>query len=246
MRSLHLLVAAVLLPAPLVAQAPLPTASAVLARYRAAVGADAAQRFTSLRSTGSFEMPAAGVKGSVVLDQAAPNKMKMTISVPGLGEIAQGFDGKTGWGLDPMQGPRVLGGSELADVQEMADLGAGVRAERLIKSATSVERTTKNGAACVLVEITMTTGRTSRDCYADATGLLVWSSSKRATPMGEVDVVTLYSDYKATNGVSFPMRAVTEMMGQQQIIALEAILPNAPVGDLTTLPAPIAALVRKP
>lgn len=246
MRPLHQLFAAVLVVPTLAAQAPLPTGAAVLARYRTAIGAEAMLRFTSLRSTGTFEMPAAGVKGSVVVDQAAPNKMKMTISVPGLGEIAQGFDGTTGWGLDPMQGPRLLSGSELDDVKEMADLAAGARVDRLIRSATSVERTTKNGTACVLVDITYTSGKTSRDCYAEATGLLVWSASKRTTQMGEIEVVSLYSDYKVFNGATFPTRAVTEMMGQQQIIALEAILPNAPVGDLTTLPAPIAALVKKP
>lgn len=240
------LVAPTLAAPTLAAQAPLPSGTTVLARYRAAIGADALLRLKSLRSTGIFEMPAAGVKGSVVVDQAAPNRMKTTTSIPGMGEIQQGYDGKTGWGLDPMQGPRVLTGAELADIEEMADFGASIRAERLIRSATSVERATKNGVPCVLVDIAWSSGKTVRDCYADATGLLVWSSAKRSTPMGEVDVTTSYNDYKAFSGVSFPMRAVTEMMGQQQIVTLEAILPNAPVGDLTTLPAAIAGLVKKP
>ena len=44
--------------------------------------------------------------------QVAPNKMQMMTTIPGVGAIQVGFDGTTGWSVDPMQGPRVLAGKE--------------------------------------------------------------------------------------------------------------------------------------
>ena len=48
------------------------------------------------------------MSGDLEISQARPNKTMMRINVTGIGQIEQGFDGTTGWSINPMQGPRVM------------------------------------------------------------------------------------------------------------------------------------------
>ncbi|MDQ3995697.1 MAG: hypothetical protein M3303_01625, partial [Gemmatimonadota bacterium] len=101
--------------------ASLPTGRAIIDRYVEAIGGrDAVLRHQSIRSVGTFEMPAAGVKGDLTVVQMAPNKMAMTIDLPGVGQMVSGYDGTVGWSINPMQGPRVLEGKELVQLREDA------------------------------------------------------------------------------------------------------------------------------
>jgi hypothetical protein len=221
-------------------------AAPVLDRFRSAVGASNLSAIKTLRSVGKMEIPAAGVSAAMTIEQGAPNRMVMTMDIPGMGAMRSGYDGTIAWGVDPMQGPRVLGGKELQDLAVQADLRALVRDAALLTQVRRGADTTIAGEACTLVAFQWKTGRDSRDCYSKSTGLLFASLGKQATPGGDVEVLSRYSDYKPVAGVQIPYTTIVTIMGQEQVIRIEKIEANVPTSDLQALPKEIVPLVKKP
>jgi hypothetical protein len=216
----------------------LPAARTIIDRYVQAIGGrEAVLRNNTIRYVGSFEMPAAGVKGDLSVVQAAPNKMAMTMSVPGMGQIATGYDGSVGWAINPMQGPRVLEGKELDQLREDAGPSAILRPADRIRSAETVELTTLGAQPCYKVKITYNSGRESFDCYSTQTGLLVGMTNRQESPMGAVEVTTLFDDWKEFGGLKTATKMRQQMMGQEQILTIDRLEFNRPE-DLRAVEVP--------
>jgi hypothetical protein len=245
-RSTHLAAACVALASTSTLAAQEGDASVVLSRFRGAVGASNLSAIKTLRWTGTMEIPAASVSAAVTVEQGAPNRMVMTMDIPGLGAMRTGYDGATAWAVDPMQGPRVLRGKELQDLEVQADLRALVRDASLLMQVRLGADTTIAGEACTLVAYQWKNGRDARDCYATRTGLLTASLGKQATPNGDVEVLSVYSDYTPVAGVQIPYTTTVTAMGQDQVIRIEKLEANVPTSDLQVLPREIAPLVKKP
>ena len=96
----------------------MPDAASVLKRFGPRSAAK--PRFvkhTARTVTGHFELPAQGMKGDVKIVAAAPDRMKLTITLPGMGSLERGYDGSIGYSLDPAVGPRILNGPELEELK---------------------------------------------------------------------------------------------------------------------------------
>lgn len=229
-------------PAPAAAQQ-LPEATQLVQRYLDAVGGrEAMLAPRSARTRGTFEMPAAGLTGELEVVTAKPNRVATRVNIPGLGEILSGYDGQTGWSLNPMMGARLLTGAELEAVLEQADPLVAVRDPSTYQSMTTVEQTTMGGQACYRVRVVSKSGRESFDCYAVDTGLLVASVSTQDSPMGSMSVTTLLSEYKQFGNVRMPTRLTQEMMGQQQVMTITSVEFDVVDDAAFSLPAEIQAL----
>jgi hypothetical protein len=228
--------------------ASLPTGRAIIDRYVAAIGGrDAVLRHQSIRSVGTFEMPAAGVKGDLTIVQMAPNKMAMTIDLPGVGQMVSGYDGTVGWSINPMQGPRVLEGKELAQLREDAGPAAMLRSPDRIRSSETLELTTMNGKPCYRVKITYHSGRESFDCYSSETGLLVSMTQTQESPMGAVQVTTLFDDWKEFGSLKSATKVRMQMLGQEQLLTVDRIEFDRPEdAKAVEVPEQIKPLVKKP
>ncbi len=228
--------------------ASLPTGRAIIDRYVEAIGGrDAVLRHQSIRSVGTFEMPAAGVKGDLTVVQMAPNKMAMTIDLPGVGQMVSGYDGTVGWSINPMQGPRVLEGKELTQLREDAGPAAMLRSPDRIRSAETLELTAMNGKPCYKVKITYHSGRESFDCYSSETGLLVSMTQTQESPMGAVQVTTLFDDWKEFGGLKSATKVRMQMLGQEQLLTVDRIEFDRPEdAKAVEVPEPIKPLVKKP
>ena len=226
----------------------LPAGRAIIDRYVQAIGGrDAVMRHNSIRYLGNFEMPAAGMKGNLTVVQAAPNKMAMTIDLPGMGQMVSGYDGTVGWSINPMQGPRVLEGKELQQLREDAGPAAMLRSPDRIRSAETVELTSMGDQACYKVRITYHSGRESFDCYSPATGLLVGMTQTQESPMGAVQVTTLFADWKDFGGLKTATKMRQQMLGQEQVLTIDRLEFDRP-DDAKAVEAPeqIKPLVKKP
>jgi hypothetical protein len=228
------------------ASSSLPTGRAVIDRYVQAIGGrDAVLRHKTIRSVGTFEMPAAGVKGDLTVVQAAPNRMALTMNIPGMGQMNTGFDGTTGWSINPMQGPRLLEGKELEQIREDSGPGATLRGPDRVRSAETVELTTMGGHSCYKVRIISVSGRESFDCYSPETGLLVGMTQRQESPMGTVEVTTLFSDWKEFGGLKTPTRLRQQMMGQEQILTIDRLEFDRPEdAKAVELPEQVKPLVK--
>lgn len=225
--------------------AALPPAATLVAKFSAAVGGPAFLNAKSIVTKGTMSMPAAGINATIEMTQLAPNLVQMATTIPGMGVIQIGFDGTTGWSVDPMQGPRLLTGKELAQVKDDGDRRSAVRSPELFTSLQTVADTTMNSERCYLVKLTWKSGREMFDCYSVTSGLMVASRSVQNTAMGDIPVVTLFSDYKKMGDVTIATKAVQEAMGQQQILTITSVEFGNGAG-VTIAPPPAVQALAKP
>lgn len=223
----------------------LPSASSLVARYATAVGGPAYMDAKAIVTKGGMSMPAAGLNATFELTQLAPNQMQMVTTIPGMGEVQVGFDGTTAWAMDPMQGPRVLAGKEFDQMKDEADRRSVVRSAEMFSAMETLKDTTMNSERCYLVKLTWKSDRETFDCYSPTTGLMVASRSVQKTAMGEIPVVTMFSDYKKFSGVTVATRTVQELMGQQQILTISTVEFKDGAGLSIAPPAAVQALVKK-
>ncbi len=104
------------------AEATLPTPTEVVDRFIKVTGGMEAYKAHKYRTAkGYFEMPAMGMRGAMVMHQATPNLMLVKIDLPQMGTISSGYNGTTGWGISPMQGPMIMESKELGKLKRGAE-----------------------------------------------------------------------------------------------------------------------------
>jgi hypothetical protein len=222
----------------------LPAASDVLARYQQAVGGrEALAAHQSIHSVGELSMPAQGLSAEFESYSARPNRSATRVSIAGFGEIRSGFTGEVAWSLNPMEGPRVMSGKELAQAAEESTFESSLRLAEVIESAETVERTKIGGRDCLKVRLTWKSGRQTHDCYSEETGLLVGSIATQETNMGALESVTLFDEYREFGGLRMPTRVTIQVMGMEQIINIRDIHFDVADAGVFTPPAEIQALI---
>lgn len=246
-RSAALFAAFAFLPSLALAQStPLPTARDLVARHIAAIGGrDAVVRHPFFRAKGTFGMPAAGMTGQLEVAGAAPNLVAMKITIPGVGEMLQGFDGTHAWSMDPFQGPRLIEGVELAQMMDEAEFASVLRESPSIASMETTEITTVGGQQCYKVKVTRKSGRETFDCYSVESGLLIGGFAKQESAMGSIDAVSEFADYKDFNGLKQPTKITLTVMNQQQVMNFTSYEYGPVEAGVFTPPAAIATLISQ-
>ena len=234
--------ALVFAPAALDAQAAatdLPPAEEVIDRYIEAIGGrDVYLSQPASHATGTFSIPMAGLEATMdIYSDIDPNRMLTVIEIPGMGMVYEGYTGKYGWALDPTLGPRLLEGKELASLREGASTEGSLRDASMFSKRATVEETEMNGEACYKVQLVWNSGRETFDCYSVESGLRVASETVQSTPMGEIPVVSLFSDYMEFGGILMPTRVRQQMMGNEQVITVDSV-EFGNVGDEQFTPPP--------
>jgi hypothetical protein len=207
-------------PAPAVTTVALPDATVVLKKFRTAIGGEAAIRKHTARTvTGHFELPAQGMKGQLRIVAAAPDRMKLTITLPGMGDLERGFDGNVGYSLDPAVGPRILEGPELDELKYSED--------------------------CYEVKLVRQSGFTYHEFFSVKTGLLTGVKMNVTSQMGTVPVTTVHSEYKTFGGVMTPTVTRQKMMGLESVTTIDAMTFEPVDAKAFALPDSIAALAAQ-
>jgi hypothetical protein len=221
----------------------LPTAEQVVARYVAAIGGEqaiAAQQFR--RAQIEMSMPAAGMTMTAEMMQARPNKAVMNIEIAGLGSMRQGYDGQVAWSINPMQGPKILEGKELADMLRQYDFDANLRFSHMFRTMETVGRAEMNGESCVNVRMVTETGDEVINCFADDDGLLVGAVIKSSTEAGQMESTVTFHDYRDFGGLKMPTRTSMSMMGQQMEMTVKSMSTDPIDASVFALPAEVKAL----
>ncbi|CAN5631926.1 hypothetical protein BH23GEM1_BH23GEM1_09840 [soil metagenome] len=247
-RSAVFLAAAIaFLPSLAMAQnAPLPAAKDLVAKHVAAIGGrDVVLRHPFFRAKGTFGMPAAGMTGELEVAGAQPNLVAMKITIPGVGDMLQGFDGTHAWAMDPFQGPRLIEGAELVQMMEEAEFASVLRESENIASMETTEIATIGSQQCYKVKVTRKSGRETFDCYAVDSGLLIGGFAKQQSPMGEIEVVSEFSDYQDFNGIKQPTKITLTMMSQQQVMTFTSYEYGPMEPAVFTPPPAIATLISQ-
>lgn len=220
--ALTLATTLLLLPLALRAQpADLPPAAEIVARYVAAIGGERAVTDPrSIRTSGTLEMAGGAVRGTFVIVQT-PTQTSLAMTIPGLGELVTAYDGTHGWSVNPMQGPRLLEGAELAALRDDGGSTGLLRRSPRLATMETVARTEIDGEACWRVRFVYAGGRESADCYAVESGLLLGSWSSQESPMGRIAVETRVGEWRAFGALRTATVMRQRAMGQEQVLRVE-------------------------
>ena len=183
---------AVLLLAPLYAQAPaktetasdLPDARDLIDRHVKAIGGRAAiLSHKSMHATGTLSVPGSGMTGDMEIFAAiSPNRMLVKTTVQAIGEIMEGFDGSHAWSVTPMTGPMLKVGKDLQQSKLDADFYGDLRDPKVYTEVKTLEKTTFDGRPCYKVSLKRIDGVEDFDYYDAATGLRAGSIHTREKP----------------------------------------------------------------
>ena len=212
------------------------TADEVIAKNIAAKGGlEKLKGVKSARLTGRMTI-GPGIEAPIVLELKRPNMTRLDITVQGI-VGSQAYDGSKGWMLMPFTGskvPQELAADELKLAEEQADLD-GPLVDYKAKGHT-VELLGKDkveGADAYKLKLTLKNG-TVRTIFIDAEHFLEVREEARRTIRGsEMDLETIYGDYKAVDGMMMAHSIDSGAKGtpQRQKIIIEKIELNVPIDD---------------
>lgn len=223
----------------------LPAAAEIIDRHIKAIGGkEAVMSHSSSRASGTFGVPAAGISGSVEVFAAKPNRMLMKISLPGVGEVLEGFDGTHAWSVSPMTGPTVHQGKQLEERRFDSEYYGELKAPERYESMTTLEKTTLEGRPVYKVRLVRKGGGEDTEFYDVETGLKAGSVNTRETPMGTITATTIESDYKKFGNLLIPTTIKQSGMGVEQVMTINAIEFDTVDAKVFDPPAQIKALIK--
>jgi hypothetical protein len=225
--------------------AQLPAARAILDKHVAAIGGrQAVLSHKSTHATGTLSMPAAGVTGAVDVYGAQPNRTLLKVTLGGVGEVLEGFDGTHGWSISPMTGPMLLEGKQLEEKRFDSEFHSELRTQDRYVSLTTLEQVDFEGRSCYKVRLVRKTGGEDIEFYDVATGLKAGSITTRETQMGTVTGTTVETDYKKFGNLLQPTTVRSQVGGLQQVITITAVDYDNVPASIFELPAGIKALLK--
>jgi hypothetical protein len=238
--------------APLAATAPnsqasaeLPAARAIIDRHIKEIGGRAvilAQ--TSTHATGTVSLPAAGLTGKLEAFHAKPDKFVQRMSLPGIGDIEEGFNGSVGWSISPLTGPTILDGRQLEQRKFDADFFEDLKTSDRYASITTVEKTTFEGRPVYKIRLLKKSGDEDLEFYDAETGLKAGAISTRDSPMGPMQATTAWSDYKKFGSLLQPATTRVSVMSTQMILAVTGVEYGKVDPSVFAVPAQIKALIK--
>lgn len=233
-------------PAPAPAAAALPDGRGIIDRHIKEIGGRAAVLgHTSMHVTGTLAVPASGITGPIEIFGAAnPDRVMVKTSVPGIGDILEGFDGSHAWTLSPMTGPMLKVGKELQQTKLDADFYSELRDSKKYTSVKTVEQTTFDGRQCYKVALSRIDGSEDFDFYDAATGLRAGGINTRESAMGTLTVTSVIGGYKKFGNLLVATTQSQKVMGVEQTITLSAVEFDKVDASVFTPPDAIKALIK--
>jgi hypothetical protein len=232
--------------APAIAQGPLPSGREVVNKFIAAMGGREVVLAQSGRHmTGTFAIPAQGMSGALDVYGQPPNKMLVRVTIEGIGEITSGYDGATAWAVNPMMGPMVLDSLQAMQTRQQADFYSSLYPEDQITALETVADTTFEGTASYKVKVTTAWGETYHEYFDKDKGLMLGSQRTNASPMGNVDILTIVSDWRTVEGMLVPFKSTQRTMGIEQVVTIASVDVTTVPDSVFVPPPAIQALIKK-
>jgi hypothetical protein len=223
----------------------LPSARSIIDRHIAAVGGRAAVlKHSSTRVTGTVTVSGNGMGGTFEILSAKPDRSLTRISLSGIGDLVEGYDGTTAWSANPMTGPMITQGKELEQKKFDADFYGDLRDAGKFPSMTTLEKTQFDGRACYKVSLVKKDGGEDIEFYDVATGLKAGIIANRESQMGPITSTMSQTDYKKFGDLLQPTTMKQSNMGVELILRITAIEYDKVDASVFDPPAAIKALIK--
>jgi len=210
-----------------------PTSQEVVAKFVKAVGGEEAwHKLHSRVRKGTIEFTDMGLKGTVELDEEAPDKILLSAKVAVLGDFSRGYDGTTGWSENPQTGVVKMSGSELADTRREAEFYMPLRLTEVYPHMEVTGPQTVEGHDAWEVKATAPDGAMRTFDFDQKTGYLLRITGDETSPDGkQKDHIELFlEDYKPFDGIMLPtIHRQTSPM--PLVIEFTEVRHNVPLAD---------------
>ena len=224
----------------------LPPAREIIDKHVKAIGGrQAVLSHKSAHATGTFSVPTSGMVGTIETFNAAnPDRALVRITIPGLGDMLNGYDGSHGWAVTPMTGPMLQMGKELDQTKLDSDFYAELRDPKRYTSIKTVEKTVFEGRPCYKLSLVRIDGNEDFEFYDAETGLRAGSINTRESPMGTVTTTSVEGHYRKFGNVLQATTLTQKMMGVEQKLTLSSVEYDNVAPTVFDLPAEIKALIK--
>ncbi|HEY4658999.1 MAG TPA: hypothetical protein VIH11_05785 [Gemmatimonadaceae bacterium] len=225
---------------------PLPSAKELMDKHDAAIGGRAAlDKHTSVHQTGAVSIPAMGVEATMDVYRAKPALFLQKLVIGPMGEILQGFDGKTAWAVQAGQ-PVVLEGAQAEMTKYNSDFFGNFHDMARYKSAETVELADFDGRKCYKVRIVRNIGGEGFEFFDAATGLGAGIIVSSESPMGKVETTSVFAEYKDFDGLKFPTKITQKTPMFESTITIKTMEFDKVAPETFALPDAVKALVKPP
>jgi hypothetical protein len=232
--------------------ASLPAGKDILAKHVEVTGGKAAyEKIKSRKATGTVEIPAMGMNGTLSMMAAEPNKMMFLMEVQGMGASTQATDGTDVWMNNPMMGPALLEGDDKDSFLQSAMFNPEIKVDEMYKDVKTVglekvKLTDDTEVEAYKVELTPKKGEVETRFFNKETGMMIKSQTTAKTQMGEMTTESYYKDYTDVDGVKTPSTMTLRQAGMDIVMKFTKIEHNVDVGTAFEMPAEVKAIKDKP
>ncbi|MEQ1762208.1 MAG: hypothetical protein ABL984_03575 [Pyrinomonadaceae bacterium] len=187
--------------------AKLPAAKEIVDKYVKAIGGrDALLKHKSRIETGTMELSPMGVKGTFETYSRSDDRVLTKVSLDGVGEILEAFDGTSAWTSNPVQGSRVKEGKELEQVKSFSNFSRDANLEKAF-SALTVRGVEKVGDRDTYAVVASTTGLPDEILYFDVeNALMLRRDNIVIAPEGQQATSAFLEDYREVGGIKTPYK----------------------------------------
>ncbi len=182
-------------------------ADAILDKFLRVSGElEAMKQIKTRRDRGTLTLPGLGISGDVEVLAKAPNKSRMTMTIAGVGEIVEGYDGETAWVQDPIQGYREKIDLELASTARQADFYMAANYKKHYPKREWLGTTDVDGKETDKLRLHPMEGAAETWFIERKTSLLIRMDSVSHLPQGDIESQVYLENYKEVDGMLEPMR----------------------------------------
>ncbi len=183
--------------------------------------------------TGTMEITQSGYTGELTVYKKEPDKMRYDLEIMGM-VITQAFDGSSAWWTNPQTGAtEEMPANEAEEMKrEALPTVAILNPEKYGLSFEYKGKESVDGKDHYIIQQTYADGFTL-NLYVDCSTYLVTKSKGTLnSPMGEVELEQIASDYKKVNGLMVAHKVVTYINGaESRIIFINDVQYNTGLED---------------
>jgi hypothetical protein len=226
----------------------LPSVDAVINHFIAATGGKPAweARHSQIEHA-TLDFPKQGLKGTLTIYEAAPNKYLGVTELPAIGKISTGANGEVAWENSALQGPRIKQGDEKAEALREGVFNAPLYWQKLYTKGETAGSLTVEGHDCYKIVLTPQEGKPMTEFFDKKSGLMIKTMATVSSQFGDVSAEIIYDDYRKDGDLLTPHRMTTRAAQQEFVIQIESVDVNPDLPkDRFDLPPEIRALLNKP
>lgn len=231
----------------ILAAADLPKGETLLDKYVEVTGGKAAySKIHGQMMTGTMEFPAMGLKGTLTIYSAEPDKQYFEVALDGVGKMQEGSNGDVAWANSAMQGPRLKEGAEKAESFLKAKFNPDLKWRDLYKTVETVGVETVEGKECYKVMATPKIGNPATRWYDKDSNLLVKMSSITVSPAGDIQTDMTLSDYRKEGSILMPHKMNLKAGPMEFAMTIDSVQINPEIPkDRFEIPDEVKALSKK-